>query len=182
MRAQAAYRAKAAAKMSLTAGSPLGVGRAAARRVMGYAHNQTEQKPMKTLKTALIAALTLTSLTALPAVAQGTMAQDKYLNDRLVAARVADRIRRECPSIDLRIVSAYSQARALQRYARDLGNSDAQVDAYLDDETVKKRIYGIAETYLAQQGAKAGDAESFCRVGRDEIAKNTVSGSLLNAK
>lgn len=120
--------------------------------------------------------------TAAPALAQAPMAQDKYLNDRLVAARVANRIRRECPSIDLRVVSAWSQARALQSYARKQGNSDAAIDEYLDNRAVKDRIYGIAETYLAQQGATAGDAESFCRVGRDEIAKNTVSGSLLSAK
>lgn len=128
----------------------------------------------------LIAAATLA--TAMPAMAQANMAEDRYLNDRLVAARVADRIRRECPSIDLRVVSAWSQARALQRYARKQGNSDAAIDDYLDSKPVKKRIYGIADQYLAQQGAKAGDAESYCRVGRDEIAKNTVSGSLLSAR
>lgn len=123
-----------------------------------------------------------TLATAMPAAAQASMAEDKYLNDRLVAARVADRIRRECPSIDLRLVAAWTQARALQAHARKQGNSDAAIDDYLDSRTVKDRIYGIAETYLAQQGAKAGDAESFCRIGRDEIAKNTVSGSLLSAK
>ncbi|NAZ18007.1 hypothetical protein GT020_18440, partial [Glutamicibacter soli] len=112
-------------------------------------------KPTRIFSAALIAA---SLATAMPAAAQAPMEQDRYLNDRLVAARVADRIRRECPSIDLRIVAAYSQARALQRYARDQGNSDAAVDAYLDNDAVKKRVYGIAETYLAQQGAKAGDA------------------------
>ncbi|MFV0386177.1 DUF5333 domain-containing protein [Paracoccus sp. (in: a-proteobacteria)] len=133
--------------------------------------------------TGLIAATLAATLgTALPAAAQTSMAEDKYLNDRLVAARVADRIRRECPSIDFRVVAAWSQARALQKYARGQGHSDAAIDEYLDSRTVKDRIYGIAETYLTQQGAKAGDAESFCRVGRDEIAKNTVSGSLLAAK
>lgn len=136
-------------------------------------------KPTKILKLALILA---TLGTAAPALAQGNMAEDKYINDRLVAARVADRIRRECPSIDLRVVAAWSQARALQSYARKQGNGDGAIDAYLDDRAVKDRIYGIAETYLAQQGAKAGDAESFCRIGRDEIAKKTVSGSLLAAK
>lgn len=136
-------------------------------------------KPTKILSTALILA---TLGTAAPALAQGTMAQDKYINDRLVAARVADRIRRECPSISLRPIEAWSQARALQSYARKQGNSDAVIDEYLDSRSVKDRIYGIAETYLAQQGAKAGDADSFCRIGRDEIAKNTVSGSLLAAK
>ncbi|AUH35564.1 DUF5333 domain-containing protein [Paracoccus tegillarcae] len=136
-------------------------------------------KPTKIFSTIVVAAL-MSGTT--PALAQAPMDQDKYLNDRLVAARVADRIRRECPSIDLRLVAAYSQARGLQKYAREQGNSDAAIDEYLDSRSVKDRIYGIADTYLAQQGATAGDAESYCRVGRDEIAKNTVSGSLLNAK
>lgn len=137
---------------------------------------------MKTRKFFSAGLIAATLLAAMPAAAQVPMAEDKYLNDRLVAARVADRIRRECPTIGFRVVAAWSQARALQKYARGQGHSDAAIDEYLDNRTAKDRIYGIAETYLAQQGAKAGDAESFCRIGRDEIAKNTVSGSLLSAK
>lgn len=131
------------------------------------------------MATGLGAILTLTSV---PAMALEPLAQEKYINDRLIAARIADRIRRECPNIDARMVYAWSQARALKKYARDKGYSESEIEAFLDSRPDKDRIYAVAEDYMARNGVTKGDAESFCRLGRDEIAKKTVTGSLLNAK
>ena len=133
------------------------------------------------MKKLIAIALTAATLAA-PAVALEPLAQEKYVNDRLIAARVADRVRRECPSIDARIVYAWSQARALKRYAENLGYSSAQIDAFLDSKQDKARIYAAAEDYLTRNGARKGDAESFCRIGRNEIASKSVAGSLLVAK
>ncbi|TKW67423.1 MAG: hypothetical protein DI616_07200 [Paracoccus denitrificans] len=128
-------------------------------------------------------AIVLTAATlAQPALAQAPLSQERYINDRLIAARVADRVRRECPSIDARIVYAWGQARALKRYAQDKGYSSAQIDAFLDSKQDKDRIYAAAEDYLTRNGARKGDAESFCRIGRAEIASKSVAGSLLVAK
>lgn len=128
-------------------------------------------------------ALALTAATlAAPAAAQAPLAQERYINDRLIAARVADRVRRECPSIDARIVYAWSQARALKRYAESKGYSSSEIDAFLDSKQDKARIYAAAEDYLTRNGARKGDAESFCRIGRAEIASKSVAGSLLVAK
>lgn len=127
----------------------------------------------------MIAAL---ALTASPAAALEPLSQERYINDRLIAARIADRIRRECSTIDARMVFAYMQARKLKSYARDKGYSEAQIDAFLDSKADKKRIYAVAEDYMARNGVTAGDAESFCRLGRDEIARKTVTGSLLSAR
>ncbi|MFD1883869.1 DUF5333 domain-containing protein [Paracoccus pacificus] len=140
----------------------------------------------KFIKATVIALTATVSVTASAGVAgaQGLppLSQNKYVNDRLISARAADRIRRECPSIDARIIYAYSQARALKRYAEKQGYSGRQIDAFLDDKAEKKRIYGIADSWLTQQGAKKGDPESFCRVGRQEIARNSIVGSLLVAR
>jgi hypothetical protein len=130
----------------------------------------------------LIPAVLIAATLATPAAALEPLAQEKYINDRLIAARIADRIRRTCPSIDGRILYAYGEARKLKRYAETKGYSRAQIDAFLDSKADKARIYAVAEDYLARQGAKAEDPESFCRVGRQEIARNTVIGSLLVAK
>ena len=35
---------------------------------------------------------------------------------------------------------------------------------------------------MARNGVKKGDPESYCRLGRQEIANRTVTGSLLVAK
>lgn len=133
------------------------------------------------MKTLIASALSAAML-AQPALALEPLSQEKYINDRLIAARIADRIRKTCPSIDGRIFYAFGEARKLQSYARKKGYSDAQIDAFLDDKQEKKRIYAVAEDYLARNGAKKGDPESFCAIGRAEIDKNSVIGSLLVAK
>lgn len=136
---------------------------------------------MKPLRSAMLALGCVAAL-AVPAAALEPLSSEKYINDRLIAARIADRIRRECPSIDGRLVYAYQQARALQRYALDKGYTKAQVDAFLDSKSDKQRIYAVAEDYMARNGVVKGNAESFCQLGRQEIANRTVTGSLLVAK
>lgn len=131
---------------------------------------------------ALTAAMMGVGALAAPAAALEPLSQERYINDRLIAARIADRIRRECPSIGARMIYAYSQARALERYALDKGYSREQVDAFLDDKAERKRIYAVAEDYMTRNGVQKGDAESYCRLGRQEIANRTVTGSLLVAK
>ena len=133
------------------------------------------------MKKLIAIALTAATLAA-PALALEPLAQERYVNDRLIAARVADRVRRECPSISARIVYAWSQARALKRYAENKGYSSSEIDAFLDSKQDKARIYAAAEDYLTRNGARKGDAESFCRIGRNEIASKSVAGSLLVAK
>ena len=130
----------------------------------------------------LIALALTAGILAQPALALEPLAQDRYINDRLIAARVADRVRRECPSINARIVYAWSQARALKRYAENKGYSSSAIDAFLDSKQDKARIYAAAEDYLTRNGARQGDAESYCRIGRNEIASKSVAGSLLVAK
>lgn len=131
------------------------------------------------LNAALIAGLVAA---ATPAAALEPLAQEKHINDRLISARVADRIRRECSSIDARMVYAFTQARALKRYALDKGYSAAEVEAFLDSKADKQRIYAVAEDYLARKGARAGDGDSFCAVGQAEISGKSLIGSFLVAK
>lgn len=145
-------------------------------RVMTGCHDG-KAKAMKLLPLALIGALLAT-----PAAALESLSREKYINDRLIAARIADRIRRTCPSIDGRILYAYGEARKLKTYARNKGYSNAQIDAFLDSKDDKTRIYAVAEDYLKRKGAKPGDPQSFCAIGRQEIANKTIIGSLLVAK
>lgn len=119
---------------------------------------------------------------ASPAAALEPLSTERHINDRLVAARIADRVRRECPSIDGRLVYAFQQARALQQYALDKGYSKQQIEAFLDDKAERRRIYAIADDYMTGKGVRAGDAASFCRLGLQEIADGSVTGSLLVAK
>ncbi|MFN3273506.1 MAG: DUF5333 domain-containing protein [Paracoccus sp. (in: a-proteobacteria)] len=121
-------------------------------------------------------------LAATPAAAQAPLAQNAYVTDRLMQARVADLVRRGCPSIDARMVRAFREARALKRYALDQGYSEAQIDAFLDSREDRQRIYAQADRYMVERGVVNGQPDTFCRLGRDEIARQTVAGSLLSAR
>lgn len=136
---------------------------------------------MKKLIATALTAATLSTLAA-PAVALEPLAQEKYINDRLIAARIADRIRRECPGYGARMVYAFGQARALKRYALDKGYSSEQIDSFLDSREDRRRIYAVAEDYLASKGAKEGDAQSFCAVGQQEFASNSYIATFLVAR
>lgn len=121
-------------------------------------------------------------MAATPAAALEPLSAEPYVNDRLVQARVADLVRRGCPSIDARLVRAFNEARALKRYARDKGYSETQIDDFLDSREERARIYAQADRYMVERGVVNGEPQTFCRLGRDEIAQQTVAGSLLSAR
>lgn len=128
---------------------------------------------------ALVASLGPATATA---AAQVPLAQNSYITDRLVQARVADLVRRGCPSIDARMVRAFREARALKRHALDQGYTEAQIDAFLDSREERSRIYAQADRYMRDRGVVNGQPDTFCRLGRDEIARQTIAGSLLSAR
>ncbi len=132
---------------------------------------------MKTLKFMTLIAM----LVATPALALEPLNTEKHINDSLVAGRVGDVIRSTCPSISAKMFVVLQKLNDLESYARDKGYKEADVKAFLKDKTEKARIKGLAAAYLKAAGAVEGDAESYCKVGRDEIAKGTLAGTLLRS-
>ncbi|MCC0064822.1 MAG: DUF5333 domain-containing protein [Defluviimonas sp.] len=120
--------------------------------------------------------------TGAAATALEPLGQNSYVTDRLVAARVADRIRKTCPDLGGRVFYAFQQAYDLKRWVRAQGYSEDAIDGYLDDKDEKHKIYAMAERYLAANGAKKDDVAGFCALGRKEIAANSIAGSLLYEK
>ena len=131
--------------------------------------------------TALVA-LSCAAALAVPAAALQPLSQERHINDSLVQARVADMLRRGCPTLDARLVRAFSEARKLKRYALDQGYSEAQIDAFLDSRDERRRIYAEADRYMVANGVVNGQPETFCRLGQQEIARKTIAGSLLVAR
>ncbi len=129
-----------------------------------------------------IAALVTLAALAVPAAALVPLPQERHINDSLIQARVADVLRRNCPSLDARMVRAFSEARKLKRYALDKGYSEEQIDAFLHSKEERKRVYREADRYMVANGVVSGQPETFCRLGRDEIARKTIAGSLLVAR
>ena len=123
--------------------------------------------------------LVLSLALATPALALEPLAEEAFINDSLRAGRIGDVIRKTCPTIEARMFVVWSKLEELKRYARDKGYSEDEVRAFLKDPGQKARIKAEAAEYLKAAGAVEGDAESYCKVGRDEIAKGSLIGSLL---
>lgn len=131
---------------------------------------------MKSVLVAGAFALVATTATAQAAV---PLNEEPHINDSLVAVAVGNAIRKTCPTISARMLVALSKGRDLQNYALDKGYSKDEMNAFLENKTEKARVKGIAAEYMAANGVVEGDVESYCALGRAEIAKNSLIGSLL---
>lgn len=126
------------------------------------------------------AALALSAVLAggpAPASALPPLSENDYVVEHLLAGRVADRIRTLCPDISPRLLNAYLELRALKAWAVDQGYASDDIDAFVRDKVAKRALKASAEEYLAANGAT--DAAGACALGRAEIAKESLIGSLL---
>ncbi|KQI68512.1 hypothetical protein AN189_09350 [Loktanella sp. 3ANDIMAR09] len=129
------------------------------------------------MRNLMIAAIAATGLTG-PATAQG-LADEAEITNGLLVVGMAYEISRQCDDIDARTFQGIRTLLNLKSRARDLGYSSDEVDAYIDDDAQKDRLEAIARRQLVQLGAVTGDPDSYCTVGRDQIAKGSGVGRLL---
>lgn len=146
--------------------------RRAAPGLMGYL--------TMTLRNLALAGLLAVSGFAASAAAT-PMAQDKHINDELRAGFAGDILRKTCPSISARMLVVVGRLYDLKSYAQSHGYTADDYDKFRKDPVEKARLKAEAAAYLAKAGAKPGDVESYCQVGRDEIAKNTPLGQLIRS-
>lgn len=138
-----------------------------------------------TLRLPVLAGMALGLATALAPATAGALeplSAEAHVTRQLVAARVADRIRRECPSISANMLRAFAAAQALKAYAQRKGYPEAEIDAFLKDRAQRERIYAEAEAYMAARGVRPGDVQSYCALGHAEIDAGSVTGSLIRRK
>ena len=119
----------------------------------------------------------------LPAMAEGKvpLAEESHINEQLIAAAAGDMLRQTCPSISARMLVVVLTMRDLESYARSKGYTEDEVKAFLKDRGEKARVKAAAVKYLAAAGVVTGDVESYCVVGRAEIAEETLVGTLLRS-
>ncbi len=129
---------------------------------------------MRAMTTALILSLTAGTVSAKP-----HLRDVAEIDDTILAVGIADEIRKNCPDISARVFQAYRIVTGLKTTARNLGYSDEEIDAYRKSDAEKARLKREGNSYLAQQGVKAGDPASYCAAGRDEIKKGGQIGALL---
>jgi hypothetical protein len=120
--------------------------------------------------------------TAQPVAAKAHLRDVAEISDGMFVVAVANEIRKQCNNISARMFRAYSYLTGLERRARDLGYSQAEIDAYVKSPEEKAQMRVRGEAYLKANGVSYADPETFCVLGRNEIAKGTQIGKLLRAK
>ena len=129
---------------------------------------------------ALSPLMLVAALFGLPALAQPMpLAEEPHINEQLIAAQAGDMLRKTCPTVSARMFVVWEKAGALEDYARAAGYTEEAVTLFLKDKVQKARVKAAAMAYLTAAGVVAGDVESYCTAGRDEIARQTLVGSIL---
>lgn len=137
------------------------------------------------MKTRVFSVLAVVVALASPVSAQEErpyLGDNKPLNDALFAILVADEIRNRCDSISGRVLKGVGMLWNLVNDAKDLGYTDDEIKAYRNSDEAKAVLRARGEALMAEKNVSYDDPETFCRWGRDEIADQSLIGSLLRAK
>ena len=126
-----------------------------------------------------LCAFTLVAALAAPTFAKPPLRDVAEIDDALLAAGLADEIRKTCPNISARYLKALNFVTSLRDKARDMGYSQAEIDAYRTSQTEKARLRQEGKAYLIAHGAIEGQPDTYCAIGRAEIEKSSLIGSLL---
>ena len=127
-----------------------------------------------------IAALCVATVTfADTASAQGPLKDVARVRDGIIHVGMAYELSEKCGSLRARTLRGIGFLQQLKSHAEELGYSDAEIDAYVDNDAEKDRLEAIARGQLAALGVVPGDEATYCTVGRDQIARETPVGWLL---
>jgi len=131
----------------------------------------------------MIAGLVATTLMSSTGVAQAKRPLEEVtsITDGLLWIGIADEIRKTCPSISARMLRAYNRISGIQSEAKSLGYSKSEIDTFRKSDANKAELRRRGEAYLQANGVTLGDTETYCTLGRAEIAKSSQIGTLLRA-
>lgn len=130
----------------------------------------------------IIPALVGLSMVATPLAAKPALRDVPEIDDALLDLGIADRIRKNCPEISARMLTAIAYVYGLKGQARDMGYSEAEIEAYIDSDEEKARMKARGAAFFKARGVDTSKPESYCALGREEIQKSSRIGSLLKAK
>jgi hypothetical protein len=126
----------------------------------------------------VIPAVVMTMI-ATTGVAKPALRDVSAVDDALLAVGLADEIRKQCPNISARYIKALRFVTGLRDKARNMGYSDAEIDAYRKSDAEKARLKAEGTAYLSANGVTVGNQQSYCALGRAEIKKSSQIGALL---
>ena len=102
-----------------------------------------------------------------------------HVREGIIATGMAYEISEKCGRISPRYFRAIGFLNSLRSHARNLGYSEAEIEAYIDDSNEKNRLEAVARDRLATRGVVVGSEETYCAVGRAEIQAGSAVGRLL---
>lgn len=130
----------------------------------------------------MLRTLTLTlTLAATPALALVPINEEPVINDTLLQGFIGDAIDDNCDTIEARTLRALGELNKLRNYALEQGYTAAEVRAFVTDKKEKARGKALAAEWLKERGAEPGNEEAYCRIGEEEIAKQSLIGYLLRS-
>lgn len=137
---------------------------------------------MSVIKSVTLSAAVLMFVSAGSAWAKSPLSQVAEVDDMLFYMAVANEIDERCDSIKGRRMKAIRLLWDLRDHANELGYSDAEIRSFVESDSEKTRMRQKGEAYLAANGVSYDKPETFCTLGRAEIARNSAIGVLLRAK
>jgi hypothetical protein len=132
---------------------------------------------MTTHKNIITAAVFGAALTATTVMANPSDVE--RVTEGLIATGMAFELSEKCNEVDARMLRGLNLLYGLKSHLQDLGYSNAEIDAFVDDRAEKDRLEAIARERLRSLGARADDAATYCTVARAQIAQGTQVGRLL---
>jgi hypothetical protein len=111
-----------------------------------------------------------------------SLASEDDINTGLFNVAVADRIRKKCDDISPRYFTALGYLQSLKNEALKRGYSDTEIDRYINDDAERGKMEERRNAYIRASGADPKDRASLCRLGRQEIARQSQIGQLLKAR
>ncbi|MBU2982079.1 DUF5333 domain-containing protein [Lentibacter algarum] len=136
------------------------------------------RKPIGVLTGAALASMMMVTA----ASAKPDLSTVKEIDDKMLQVGLALEISEQCNSISARKVKGVSFLWSVKSRANALGYSDDEINAYRKSKANKARIRARGEDYVKSKGLDPKSAADLCTLGKAEIAKGSVIGSLLRAK
>jgi hypothetical protein len=130
----------------------------------------------------LIKYLTLAAFVgATPALALVPINEEPTINNTLLQGFIGEQIADNCPTMEARKLRALGELNKLRDYALKQGYSADEVRAFVTSKEEKARLKAIATDWLKERGAEPGKADAYCKIGEEEIAKESLIGYLLRS-
>lgn len=101
------------------------------------------------------------------------------VTEGIITAGMAVELAENCDDVGIRMLRGLNFLQGLKNHLTDLGYSNSEIDAYIDDDVEKDRLESIARQRLSALGVVAGNAASHCTVAQGQIAAGTQLGRLM---